>query len=85
MVNEIGGKCNTLMGCEKYLLKFCYGKRPLEDLIIDGMVILKLLIKEGSLGVWTVLSLLMTGIEEQNNKPSDCLKGEEFHECVSIF
>lgn len=54
-------------------------------LIIDGMVILKLLFKEGSLGIWTVLSLLKTGIGEQNNEPSGCLKGEEFIEWVSSF
>jgi hypothetical protein len=54
-------------------------------LIIDGMVILKLFFKDGSLGVWTVLSLLKAEIREQNNEPSDCLKGEEFHEWVSSF
>jgi len=54
-------------------------------LIIDGMLILKLLFKEGSLGVWTVLSLLKTGVREQYNEPSDYLKGEKFHEWVSSF
>lgn len=54
-------------------------------LIINGMVILKLPFKEESLGVWTVLSLLMTEIGEQNSEPSDCLKGEEFDEWVGSF
>jgi len=49
----------------------------------DGNI--KIALKEGSLGVWTVLSLLKTGIGEQNNEPSECLKGEEFHEWVSSF
>ena len=51
-------------------------------LFIDGKVILKLLFKEGSLEIWTVLSLLKRGIGEQNNEP---LKDVEFHEWVSSF
>jgi hypothetical protein len=79
------GKCNTLLGYEKYIPKFCEGKKLLGRLVIDGKVILNWVSKKENLGVWIVLSWLKARIREHSNEPVDCLKGEEFRDWVSSF
>jgi hypothetical protein len=55
------------------------GRNPLEDVWIDGNIILKCILKERCMSMWTVLDLrIVAGYYEQGNKSSGSVKGRKF-------
>jgi hypothetical protein len=81
MKNEIGGACSTYARDERYIQDFWWGnlneRDHLEDLRIDGWMILKLIFKERN-GVCTVVVWLRIktggGFCECGNEPSGSVK-----------